>query len=135
MYVSGIEAEFDKLSSDHSFTDKDIESVKNTCIRGQTNFRGVDILITSSWPKDIMLGDKSCSVSHVPLMLPFMTIIITPHFTASSLTCQPSYSEQKRNCVVPVADTDRTKWIMVVVLVGCSSETSLPFLWPGRSLF
>lgn len=58
VYASGTEAESDK-SSHHSFTKEDIESLRNICVRGQTNFRGVDILITSSWPKDIMLGDKS----------------------------------------------------------------------------
>jgi hypothetical protein len=67
VYASGTEAESDK-SSHHSFTKEDIESLRNICVRGQTNFRGVDILITSSWPKDIMLGDKS-SVSHVLFIL------------------------------------------------------------------
>jgi hypothetical protein len=69
VYVSGIEAEYHK-SAHHSFTDNDVESVKDICLRGQTNFRGVDIMITSSWPKNIMLGDdKSSYVSHVPFML------------------------------------------------------------------
>lgn len=68
MYVSGIEAESDEPSH-HTFTKNDIESVKNICLRGQTNFRGVDILITSSWPKNIMFGDKSDCVSHVLFML------------------------------------------------------------------
>lgn len=58
VYVSGTEAESDR-SSHHSFTKEDIESLRNICVRGQSNFRGVDILITLSWPKDIMLGDKS----------------------------------------------------------------------------
>jgi hypothetical protein len=66
-YVSGTEAESDK-SSHHTFTKEDIESLRNTCVRGPSNFRGVDILITLSWPKDIMLGDKS-SVSHGLFML------------------------------------------------------------------
>lgn len=67
VYVSGTEAESDK-SSHHTFTKEDIESLRNICVRGQSNFRGVDILITLSWPKDITLGDKS-SVSHVLFML------------------------------------------------------------------
>lgn len=67
VYVSGTEAESDK-SSHHTFTKEDIESLRNICVRGQSNFRGVDILITLSWPKDIILGDKS-SVSHVLFML------------------------------------------------------------------
>ena len=65
--MSGTEAESDK-SSYHTFTKEDIESLRNICVRGQSNFRGVDILITLSWPKDIMLGDKS-SVSHILFML------------------------------------------------------------------
>jgi hypothetical protein len=56
VYVSGTESD---KSSHHTFTKEDIESLRNICVRGQSNFRGVDILITLSWPKDIMLGDKS----------------------------------------------------------------------------
>lgn len=63
--MSGIEAESSDEPSHHTFRNNDIESVKNTCLRGKTNFRGVDILITSSWPKNIMLGDKTGCVSHV----------------------------------------------------------------------
>ncbi|XP_021938616.1 CWF19-like protein 1 [Zootermopsis nevadensis] len=65
VYVSGIEAESDEPLH-HTFTNNDIESLKNICLRGQTNFRGVDILITSSWPKNIMLGDKSDHVQIEP---------------------------------------------------------------------
>jgi hypothetical protein len=68
VYVSGIEAESDE-SSHHTFTNNDIESVKDICLRGRTNFRGVDILITSTWPKNIMLGDQNDCVSHILLML------------------------------------------------------------------
>lgn len=82
VYVSGIEAESDVLSH-YNFTDKDIESVKNACLRGQTDFRGVDILITSSWPKDIMLGDKSCSVQVEPngsWLLSWLAVQVKPRY-------------------------------------------------------
>jgi len=36
--------------------------------------------------------------------------------------------------VVPVAGADQTGWIMALILAGYSCETSLPFLWSGRSL-
>jgi len=35
--------------------------------------------------------------------------------------------------VVAVAGADHTGWIMALILAGCSCETSLPFLWSGRS--
>jgi hypothetical protein len=96
VYVSGTEEESQTLPSHHSFTDRDIESVKNICIRGQTNFKGVDILITSSWPKDITSGDKSCSVSNVPLVWPLYPILPQLPLRASQLT----------NWISPVAGTD-----------------------------
>lgn len=54
-YVSGIEGE---PSQDHTFTPSDITTVRDVCLRGQPSFRGVDILATSSWPKDVMNLDK-----------------------------------------------------------------------------
>ena len=56
-YVSGIESETGKYS-DCTFTSNDVESVKNISAKGNQKFRGVDILISSSWPKDITFGQK-----------------------------------------------------------------------------
>ena len=58
--MSGIESGSGK-SSDYTFTESDVESVKNICARGNHKFHGVDILISSSWPKDITVGQK-CQV-------------------------------------------------------------------------
>ncbi|KAJ8883083.1 hypothetical protein PR048_014922 [Dryococelus australis] len=52
-YVSGIESD-GKEHAEHLFTDADVTSVRDVSLRGKPNFRGVDILASSTWPKDIV---------------------------------------------------------------------------------
>lgn len=40
-------------TSDSSFTEADVVCVRDVCLRGQPNFKGVDILVTSTWPEGI----------------------------------------------------------------------------------
>lgn len=51
-YLSGVE----KASTENKdiyFNEHDVISIKNSCLKGQPSFRGVDILLTSPWPEDI----------------------------------------------------------------------------------
>lgn len=59
-YLSGIEKD-DKSnqSSTTTITEKDVVSVRNSCLKGQPCFRGIDILMTSQWPHDITKLDSS----------------------------------------------------------------------------
>lgn len=62
-YVSGSES---GESSACGLTAADVTRVRDSCVRGQPSYRGVDILITSEWPQDITrLDDKAVSNSGV----------------------------------------------------------------------
>lgn len=50
-YISGIA---NKTESEFTYTEKDITELFDVCIRGNSAFRGVDILLTSQWPKSII---------------------------------------------------------------------------------
>jgi hypothetical protein len=52
-YVSGTESNSSESNEPCTFNEKDIVSVRDSCLRGQPSFRGVDILLSSPWPKDI----------------------------------------------------------------------------------
>lgn len=51
-YLSGVEKTSNESKAIH-FSEKDVVSVKNACLKGQPSFRGVDILLTSPWPDSI----------------------------------------------------------------------------------
>lgn len=50
-YISGIASESDENSN--NFTIKDASALHDVCVRGNPNFRGVDILLTSQWPSGV----------------------------------------------------------------------------------
>lgn len=51
-YLSGVEGDTSK-SQNCFFDEKDVVAVRNSCLKGQPSFRGVDFLLTSAWPQDI----------------------------------------------------------------------------------
>nr|CAD7456044.1 unnamed protein product [Timema tahoe] len=53
-YVSGIETNSKEPPQEHTFVEADVTSVRDICYKGRPSFRGVDILVTSVWPKDIV---------------------------------------------------------------------------------
>lgn len=55
-YLSGIDnAENKEIGFDQS----DVLSIKNSCLKGQPSFRGIDILMTSPWPESITNMDPN----------------------------------------------------------------------------
>lgn len=54
-YISGLGG---KESSDWQYSSKDVEELYNACVRGNAAFRGVDILLTSQWPENVMNNDS-----------------------------------------------------------------------------
>lgn len=51
-YLSGIEKASPESNAIH-FDENDVMSVRNSCLKGQPSFRGVDILLTSPWPEGV----------------------------------------------------------------------------------
>lgn len=50
-YLSGIAT--DKGKEQHNFDADDIVALKDACLRGNSSFRGVDLLVTSQWPEGV----------------------------------------------------------------------------------
>lgn len=56
-YVSGVES---SESSPCGFTAADVVRVRDSCIKGQPSYRGIDILLTSQWPQGVTQRDEKC---------------------------------------------------------------------------
>lgn len=59
-YISGI-AKNDSTNS-YMYNIDDAVALKDVCRRGNSNFKGVDILITSQWPNGVMKSDTKYNV-------------------------------------------------------------------------
>lgn len=56
-YVSGVENP--TLNTECQITKDDIERVRNACVKSQeASFRGIDILLTSTWPANVTRFDE-----------------------------------------------------------------------------
>ncbi|XP_069681635.1 CWF19-like protein 1 [Periplaneta americana] len=127
-YVSGIEEGSGKSAQYHTFTGADVEAVKNICLRGQHQFRGVDILITSSWPKDIKLGVQAEFGSW---LLSWLAVQIKPRYHFCGLEGiyyeRPPYRNHSVSgdteehatryiAMAKVANTSKQKWLYALSL-------------------
>lgn len=127
-YVSGIEGESGKPSQHHTFKEADVEAVKNICFRGH-QFRGVDVLITSPWPKDIRFGAQAESSGS--WLLSWLAVQLKPRYHFCGL--EGIYYERSpyRNysvsgdtaehatryiALAKVANTSKQKWLYALSL-------------------
>ncbi|KAK0089641.1 hypothetical protein PV325_006351 [Microctonus aethiopoides] len=58
-YISGIESNDQNLPQQIKLTENDVISLRNSCLKGQPSFRGIDILLSSQWPIDITSNDPN----------------------------------------------------------------------------
>lgn len=65
-YLSGISS---NESSQYQYSSKDITELYNVCVRGNPNFQGVDLLLTSQWPSNIMNNDNKNVISTLIFLL------------------------------------------------------------------
>lgn len=56
-YISGTYNN-EKSRKDYQYSFEDALFLRDVCIKGSDNFRGVDILLTSQWPTNIIPNDK-----------------------------------------------------------------------------
>lgn len=57
-YLSGISKNpNDKLNEEYAYNFEDAQTLKDLCLKGDAAYRGVDILLTSQWPNNVMNGD------------------------------------------------------------------------------
>ncbi|XP_077293669.1 CWF19-like protein 1 homolog [Arctopsyche grandis] len=56
-YLSGIQSKDDTVEKGF-FTGSDCLAIRDACLRGQPEFRGIDILITAEWPSEVQNLDE-----------------------------------------------------------------------------
>lgn len=61
VYLSGVQGTGEKIKP-FEFNKDDVITLRDMCLKGQSNFRGVDILITAQWPKNVYNLDINCKV-------------------------------------------------------------------------
>nr|CAD7434267.1 unnamed protein product [Timema monikensis] len=95
-YVSGIETNSKESPQEHTFVEADVVSVRDICYKGKPSFRGVDILVTSVWPKDIVHINVDLRQTADSWLLSWLATQIKPryHFCASKTVYyeRPPYS-------------------------------------------
>ncbi|XP_039276496.1 CWF19-like protein 1 [Nilaparvata lugens] len=77
-YLSGVEGD----KKEYTFTKEDIVQVRDSCIKGQPSYRGVDFLLTSPWPSDICNLDEK-AVKNPPAgssLLSWLAVQIKPRY-------------------------------------------------------
>lgn len=58
-YLSGLDKNLSKSGDGVTFDASDVETMRNSCLKGQPQFRGVDILLTSQWPEGVTNLDEA----------------------------------------------------------------------------
>lgn len=56
-YLSGIQSK-DDTPEKGFFMGSDCVAIRDACLRGQPEFRGIDILITAEWPSEVQNLDE-----------------------------------------------------------------------------
>ncbi|XP_054278247.1 CWF19-like protein 1 [Macrosteles quadrilineatus] len=83
-YVSGTEGDRDAATR---FTAADVVRVRDSCVKGQPSYRGVDVLLTSQWPQGVTQRDEKTDI-RVPSgseLLSWLAVQIKPRYHFAGL--------------------------------------------------
>lgn len=75
-YLGGLQTNKDKTQV-YEFNKADVIALRDMCLRGQPNFRGVDVLLTSQWPKNVYNLDSNHKVIIIYIISLRICIILT----------------------------------------------------------
>ncbi|CAH0553746.1 unnamed protein product [Brassicogethes aeneus] len=82
-YISGLSGE---ISNNITYTAKDASDLHDICIKGNSTFRGVDILVCSQWPSGIVEENQKLPPLHFGSDLPsYLCTKLKPRYIASGL--------------------------------------------------
>ncbi|KAL6267642.1 hypothetical protein P5V15_000716 [Pogonomyrmex californicus] len=132
VYLSGIE----KVSMENKaihFDEHDVVSVRNSCLKGQPSFRGVDILLTSPWPEGIINLDpnKPEYKYEGSKLIAWLATHIKPRYHVSALQGiyyeRPPYRNQSLGdenmeiatrfiALAPILNDQKKKWLYALNL-------------------
>nr|CAH7744738.1 unnamed protein product [Callosobruchus chinensis] len=84
-YISGLGSE--KESKPWTYTEKDVSELCDACVKGNPSFRGVDILLTSQWPSNIVAegSQVSLSTNRTSDMASYLCMKLKPRYILSGL--------------------------------------------------
>ncbi|XP_030026506.2 CWF19-like protein 1 [Manduca sexta] len=157
-YLTGLSRrELGKEISMCNFEPSDCSAVRDACFRGQTEYRGVDVLITTMWPSGIEMDETrkiDIDKDHLSDLLSWLAIHIKPRYhvvpSADKFYERQPYRNQSvhqdyRECatrfiaLAPVNNKEKEKWIyacslqpitkmrMTDLLQGTTDETPCPY--------
>ncbi|XP_044736646.1 CWF19-like protein 1 [Chrysoperla carnea] len=130
-YLSGIQSDSDEYEK-FTFRKQDAMALKAACVRSQCSFRGVDILLTSQWPKFITNGDDNAKVEYNGSdIISWLAVHLKPRYLISGF--EDHYFERKpyRNknksgdsmeiatrfiALAPVKKSSKEKWLYALSL-------------------
>ncbi|XP_070515597.1 CWF19-like protein 1 isoform X2 [Cardiocondyla obscurior] len=131
-YLSGVE----KIPADNKtiyFDEHDVVSIKNSCLKGQPSFRGVDILLTFPWPEGITNFDanKSECKYEGSKLIAWLATHIKPRYHVSAMEGiyyeRPPYRNQSQDdgnmeiatrfiALAPALNNQKMKWLYALNL-------------------
>ncbi|XP_076298185.1 CWF19-like protein 1 isoform X1 [Lasioglossum baleicum] len=131
-YVSGTESNSSELKS-ICFNENDVVSIRNSCLRGQPSFRGIDVLLTSPWPAGITNLDpnKPNFTYQGSKLIAWLAAQVKPRYHVSALEGihyeRPPYRNQSQQdgnmeiatrfiALAPVVNTQKKKWLYALNL-------------------
>ncbi|EZA49776.1 CWF19-like protein [Ooceraea biroi] len=131
-YLSGTEKTSTSNEAIH-FSELDVIAIKNSCLKGQPSFRGVDILMTSPWPDSItnLDGNKPDCKYKGSKLISWLATHIKPRYHVSALEGiyyeRPPYRNQSQSdgdmeiatrfiALAPVANAHKKKWLYALNL-------------------
>lgn len=156
-YLSGVSKHECKESNLCSFNADDCAAVRDACIRGQAEYRGIDVLVTSIWPNGVQYDKKhkmELSSTYVSELVAWLAVHLKAryHFVASpdkyyerqpyrNLSVHQDYREIATRFIglAPVGNKEKEKWIyacslqpiskmrMTDLLQATTDETECPF--------
>ena len=131
-YVSGTDSNSPE-SKPTCFNESDVVSIRNSCLKGQPSFRGIDILLTSPWSADVTNLDpnKPNFTYQGSKLISWLVTQVKPRYHVSALEGihyeRPPYrnqSQQEGNieiatrfiALAPVMNTQKKKWLYALNL-------------------
>ncbi|KAG8041693.1 hypothetical protein G9C98_006988 [Cotesia typhae] len=133
-YVSGIDEPGSTLPKEILLTENDVTSVRNTCLKNQPNFRGVDILLSSQWPIDVNRLNSTNQKFHFrgSKLIAWLAAQIKPRYHVCALEESfyepPPYRNKSINgenieiatrfvALAHITNTEKKKWIYALNLI------------------
>ncbi|KAI4469250.1 cwf19 cell cycle control protein [Holotrichia oblita] len=152
-YISGTYNN-DKSRKDYQYSFEDALFLRDVCIKGSDNFRGVDILLTSQWPTNIIPKDKlKAPLMHAADIVSWLAVQLKPRYHVSGLegihferqpyritsSDTPIQAVTRFIALARVANPQKEKWIYAVnltpidkmkmsdILLKTTDETDCPY--------